>query len=100
MDQKSFSVLLSFVQSWPLAGGLISGVVASAANPAIAQRSRAIPTTIFLMATLSEDADPAEICAILPKKHNVQSLHARDTIAPHFGQQRHRGRRRHRRACS
>src|SRR5438093_2609365 len=94
MDQKSFSVLLSFVQSWPLLGALISGVVASAANPAIAQRSRAIPTTIFLMAHPFGNADPAESLPRFYQKSFACNRVMRAIRSSAFGKQSCGGRRR------
>src|SRR3954471_18624901 len=51
MDQKSFSVLLSFPQSDPFAGGTICGTVLSAAKPTAANVIRASPKTNFFMKT-------------------------------------------------
>ena len=64
----SLAVLLSFVQSSPLLGGAIAGVAASAASAAIAKRSRAIPTMILFMATLSETLVRRKFGGILPRK--------------------------------
>src|SRR6266852_7477091 len=49
MDQKSFSVLLNFSQSSPVDGGLISGVVRSAARPIVANVSSTSPRTSFFI---------------------------------------------------
>src|ERR1700687_1258005 len=49
MDQKSFSVLLSLTQSSPVDGGLISGVVRSAAKPTVANVSSTSPRTSFFI---------------------------------------------------
>src|SRR5436190_9015050 len=51
MDQKSFSVLLSFIQSSPFDGGLISGV---AAHVARGTRIRTRATATFFIGSLSQ----------------------------------------------
>src|SRR6266566_8811448 len=81
MDQNSFSVLLSFVQSAPFEGGAISGrVCAVAVTAARAVRSKAIPTTVFFMAAFRKSLTTAELSRSLPKKRSVQSRYARDEI--------------------
>lgn len=75
MDQKSFSVLLSLIQSSPFDGGEISGAAgrSGAENPATAVRSNAIPTTIFFIELPFGNLIGRNLARILPKKHGVQS---------------------------